>query len=275
MAEDSIPAYITETGKEDRDLRSGNSTTTSAREIDNVVVKTPTPGSRRWREMTGEQIKRIYSLNVFNNNPIDDNTIYYWDDDSRKIKGLSDRKAGPGAAYFADPGFEELDTIGKKYNLPPDTVKKFFSSFANGVLDPMESVIVKGLTVAGLGKFAAPLLRYEIANIVLNMYQQGEESAAKIQLANSAIFGEALGLIKDSSEYTEGLEFEILMDGLEGAARFSEMSPVMYAEDKALEVPIVRQGVDTIMEPVSEAYDTSKDYLKTGMSSVLGAFGGE
>ena len=49
MAEDSIPAYITETGKEDRDLRSGNSTTTSAREIDNVTVKTPTPGSRPWR----------------------------------------------------------------------------------------------------------------------------------------------------------------------------------------------------------------------------------
>ena len=36
MAEDSIPAYITETGKEDRDLRSGGSTTTSAREIDNA-----------------------------------------------------------------------------------------------------------------------------------------------------------------------------------------------------------------------------------------------
>jgi predicted NAD-dependent protein-ADP-ribosyltransferase YbiA (DUF1768 family) len=183
---------------------------------------------------------------------------------------------GPRSVGAAQGNLEgQVDNISKKYNLPRGTTKKFLSSFANNVLDPMESIIVKGLTTVGLGALAGPLITYEISNILLNMFQQGEQSAAKIQLANSSIFGEALGLIEDSSEYTEGLEFEIIMDALEGVINFSELSPLMYAEDKALQVPFIRKGVDTVMEPVSEVYDTSKDYLKTGMSSVLGAFKGE
>jgi predicted NAD-dependent protein-ADP-ribosyltransferase YbiA (DUF1768 family) len=165
----------------------------------------------------------------------------------------------------------QVDNISKKYNLPKGTTKKFLSSFANNVLDPMESIIVKSLTAVGLGALAGPLVTYEISNILLNMFQKGEQSAAKIQLANSAIFGEALGLIEDSSEYTEGLEFEIIIDALEGVVNFSEMSPVMYAEDKALQVPVIRKGVDTVMKPVSKVYDTSKDYLKTGGQHLIDA----
>ena len=74
---------------------------------------------------------------------------------------------GPRSVGAAQSNLEgQVDNISKKYNLPTGTTKKFLSSFANNVIDPMESIIVKGLTTVGLGALAGPLMTYEISNIL-------------------------------------------------------------------------------------------------------------
>ena len=88
------------------------------------------------------------------------------------------------------------------------------------------------------------------------MFAQGEQSAAKIQLANSSIFGEALGLIKDSSEYTEGLEFEIVMDALEGVVNFFQNCLLLCMQKiKHYKFLLYVKVLILFMEPVSEVYE--------------------
>jgi len=286
MAEDSIPAYITETGKEDRDLRSGKSTTTIAREIDNAPKFTDW-ASKKYTQVTGSEIINNYDINNFKSSynkaitlDVDPEQKYWFHRDKQKIGGLananfekylvsemSDAKIAQGVDKIAENvGAKSnlLDDTAKAYNINPKVLGGFIARGGAAWLDPVTEVAEVALGKIGLGGLAAKWMKGEMyalaASAIAGIAVAGTDYAGK-KMANTA--GRAVMdiYIPGYEESVEKVEPELIDSLIEGADTFATLQQYTPATK--------------IYDATKEVVDTGKDYLKTGMSSVLGAFKGE
>ncbi len=286
MAEDSIPAYITETGKEDRDLRSGNSTTTSARKIDNAPKFTDW-ASKKYTHVTGSEIIKNYNINNFKSSynksitlDIDPEQKYWFNRDKQKIGGLAnsnfekylvseieDTKIAQGVDTIAENmGAKNnlLDDTAKAYNINPKVLGGFIARGGAAWLDPVTEVAEVALGKIGLGGLAAKWMKGELyalaASAIAGLAVAGTDYAGK-QMANTtgkAVMNLSIPGYADNVETIEPEFIDSLIEGADTFATLQQYTPATKIYDASKEV-----------------VDAGKDYLKTGMSSVLGAFGGE
>jgi len=176
MAEDLIPAYITETGKENRDLRSGKSTTTISRPVDNAPKFTDW-ASKKYTQVTGKDIIKNYNINNFKSSynkaitlDIDPEQKYWFHRDKQKIGGLAnanfekylvsemaDTKIAEGVDTIAENmGAKNnlLDDTAKAYNINPKVLGGFIARGGAAWLDPVTEVLEVALGKIGLGGLA-------------------------------------------------------------------------------------------------------------------------
>jgi len=286
MAEDSIPAYITETGKEDRDLRSGRSTTTSAREIDNAPKFTDW-ASKKYTQIPGSEIIKNYNINNFKSSynkaitlDIDPEQKYWFHRDKQKIGGLANAnfekylvsementKIAQGVDTIAENiGAKNnlLDDTAKAYNINPKVLGGFIARGGAAWLDPVTEVVEVALGKIGLGGLAAKWMKGEMyalaASAIAGLAVAGTDYAGK-QMANTAGRAVMDMYIPGYEESVEKVEPKLIDSLIEGADVFATLQQYTPAT--------------MIFDASKEVVDTGKDYLKTGMSSVLGAFKGE
>ena len=128
-----------------------------------------------------------------------------------------------------------VKVVADKYNVPVKSAVKTIGNMLGKIIDPIETAIVSSLTAIGLGALAANYARYEAANFAGNMIIGAGRASSRAQLAQSAIFGEALGLDIDSKDYTEGMEIDMLIDFVDQIGTATTMSPAMQIEQKGLD----------------------------------------
>lgn len=128
-----------------------------------------------------------------------------------------------------------VKVVADKYNVPVKSATKTLGNMLGKIIDPIETAIVGALSAVGLGALGAAYARYEAANFAGNMIIGAGRASSRAQLAQSAIFGEALGLDVDSKDYTEGMEIDMLLDFVDQIGTASTMSPAMQIEQQGMD----------------------------------------
>ena len=193
---------------------------------------------------------------------IDPNVLYWWKDDKRMVHSMVDtdlqatlfeaqrsdlqgtgKNVSASGAVRGEEGIlpkgsgdiAAVKVVADKYNVPVKSAVKTIGNMLGKIIDPIETAIVSSLTAIGLGALAANYARYEAANFAGNMIIGAGRASSRAQLAQSGIFGEALGLDIDSKDYTEGMEIDMLIDFVDQIGTATTMSPAMQIEQKGLD----------------------------------------
>jgi hypothetical protein len=193
---------------------------------------------------------------------IDPNVLYWWKDDKRMVHSMVDtdlqatlfeaqrsdlqgtgKNVSATGAVRGEEGIlpkggndiAAVKVVADKYNVPVKSAVKTIGNMLGKIIDPIETAIVGVLAGLGLGGLGAAYARYEAANFAGNMIIGAGRASSRAQLAQSAIFGEALGLDIDSKDYTEGMEIDMLIDFVDQIGTATTMSPAMQIEQKGMD----------------------------------------
>lgn len=193
---------------------------------------------------------------------IDPNVLYWWKDDKRMVHSMVDtdlqatlfeaqrsdlqgtgKNVSATGAVRGEEGIlpkgsgdiAAVKVVADKYNVPVKSAMKTLGNMLGKIIDPIETAIVGSLSALGLGALGAAYARYEAANFASNMIIGAGRASSRAQLAQSAIFSEALGLDVDSKDYTEGMEIDMLIDFVDQIGTATTLSPAMQIEQKGLD----------------------------------------
>ncbi len=243
MADEEDYKYTTQSGENRTDTWSKQYMGGTSKEVDNIAKATATWKSKGFREITGEQLNRIYGVENFKSSinkkvvlDIDPEQVYWWHDKKAKVGAMSNpnlekelvqniEKAKFGAAAddiakkagalkeFADV---DVDGIAAQKGIDPKLLGGVLGRLPGTVLSPLEEAFEVAMGKVGLGKLAKGAIKVELAFLVAG-------ALAAVAGAGEELYSRKFGEDKDLSE--EGLGMDVAIAALEDFANVVQYSP--------------------------------------------------